>query len=72
MSETVHEIRQADWWGRCDWCHWPLVDDMAAGCTVDNCSMRPMPKLTEDGKLRRQIRKLVAELEWRDGYPNYP
>lgn len=55
---------QEDWRDRCDWCHWPLKESRSDGCVVDDCSMRPMPKLDEAGELRQLVRKLEADNGW--------
>jgi hypothetical protein len=48
---------------RCDWCGFPLAASVDKGCIAENCSMRPMPELTERGVLRQEIRYLLAVLE---------
>lgn len=53
-----------DWRDRCDHCGWPLKKTLAEGCTVGNCSMRPMPKLDDEGELRQLVRRLEADNQW--------
>lgn len=48
---------------RCDWCGWPLVKHPEPGCWGSNCSMRPLPELTETGKLRQAIRAALSAIE---------
>lgn len=45
---------------RCDWCGFPLAQLVEDGCVAENCSMRPMPELTERGQMRQAIRRLLA------------
>ncbi|MCK5611399.1 hypothetical protein KAR91_56535 [Candidatus Pacearchaeota archaeon] len=54
-------LTELDWWGRCDYCHWPLKEIIEEGCVVSNCSMRPRPKLDADGELKQIIRRLNEE-----------
>lgn len=52
---------------RCDWCGWTLAETVEGGCIAENCSMRPMPELSERGQLRQEIRRLRAALRRNGG-----
>ena len=56
MSEPSKE----DWESRCDWCGWPIEASTDKGCVWDNCSMRPLPKISEVGERQQRIRRLEA------------
>lgn len=47
---------------RCDWCRWPLKATIDEGCTADSCSMRPMPDLDDEGRLKQEIRRLRSAI----------
>lgn len=47
----------ADWLSRCDWCGWPLADAVSKGCVMDNCSMRPLPEITEQKREKFDVKR---------------
>jgi len=44
-TEDLPAIKQ----NNCFKCGWPLTEHAKDGCTVDNCSQRPLPKVFDDG-----------------------
>ena len=60
-----------NWRERCDWCGWPLENPYGKGCKLDDCSMRPLPKLNELGKFKQELRKAEDLLfHFLDRYPS--